>query len=110
MHFFNQTLNKICFCVFLSDVKKLLQLRPLKYRNAQMSVQIYVPPILNTIVITGDLVNEDNLDRLEMYFDSEKKSSGGGVVEESTTFDKETSAIYITFEEAEGNHIQIFYF
>jgi len=94
------------FCVcFLLDVKKLMMLRPLKYRTVQMSVQIYVPPILNTIVVTGVLVNEDNLDRLEIYFDNERKSGGGGVVEESTTFDKDTGAIYITFEEEEGDHI-----
>ena len=92
--------------MFLSDVEKLLKLRPLEYKKVQMSVQIYVPPILTTIVITGpaDLVNEDNIETLEMYFDNERKSSGGGVIEDSSTFDKETGAIYITFEEAEGNH------
>ncbi|WAR21737.1 PAR14-like protein, partial [Mya arenaria] len=68
----------------------------------------------HTIIVKGppDIVNEDCLDSLEMYFDNKRKSGGGGVVEESSTFSAEENAVYLTFEEEEvakrvvnrGNH------
>jgi len=70
-----------------------------------MPVKIYVPPILTTVVVTGDLVIEDDLDTLEMYFDNEIISGGGGVVEKATTVDEATGAIHITFEEEKGSSI-----
>ena len=68
-----------------------------------MPLKIYVPPILTTIVVTGDLVIKDDFNTLEMYFDNERKSGGGGVVEELSAVDIATGAIHITFEEEKGS-------
>ncbi|WAR21733.1 PAR14-like protein, partial [Mya arenaria] len=75
---------------------------------------IYVPKRLDTIIVKGppDIVNENCLDSLEMYFDNKRRCGGGGVVEDSATFSAEENAVYITFEEEEvaqrvvnrGNH------
>ncbi|XP_052770988.1 protein mono-ADP-ribosyltransferase PARP14-like [Mya arenaria] len=97
-----------------SHVEAVLKHCPHHLKRQKVSVQIYVPKRLDTIIVKGppDIVNEDCLDSLEMYFDNKRKSGGGGVVEESSTFSAEENAVYLTFEEEEvakrvvnrGNH------
>ncbi|WAR21766.1 hypothetical protein MAR_015740, partial [Mya arenaria] len=85
----------------VKDAQMVLESRPLCLRNQELSVQIYVPKPLDTIVIKGppDVVNASSLDILELYFDNENRSGGCGIVENKTTFDSENNIAFVTFKD-----------
>ncbi|WAR21762.1 LOW QUALITY PROTEIN: PAR10-like protein [Mya arenaria] len=95
-------------------VELVLHYCPHHLKKQKVSVQIYVPKRLDTIIVKGppDVVNEDCLDSLEMYFDNKKKSGGGGVNKDNSTYSAEGNCVYITFEKEKvaqrvvnrGNH------
>ncbi|WAR21741.1 hypothetical protein MAR_015715, partial [Mya arenaria] len=83
------------------DAQMVLESRPLCMRNQELSVQIYVPKPLDTIMIKGppDVVNANSLDILELYFSNENKSGGMDIIESKTTFDFEKNIAFVTFKE-----------
>ncbi|XP_052770996.1 uncharacterized protein LOC128210685 [Mya arenaria] len=95
-------------------VELVLHYCPHHLKKQKVSVQIYVPKRLDTIIVKGppDVVNEDCLDSLEMYFNNKKKSGGGGVNKDNSTYSAEENCVYITFEKEKvaqrvvnrGNH------
>ncbi|XP_052771004.1 protein mono-ADP-ribosyltransferase PARP10-like [Mya arenaria] len=84
--------------------KMVLETRPLFLKNKELSAQIYVTKPLDTIMIKGpaDVVNENSLDILELYFDNENKSGGSGIVESKHTFDSENNIAFVTYKEQIG--------
>ncbi|XP_052770992.1 uncharacterized protein LOC128210681 [Mya arenaria] len=83
------------------DAQVVLESRPLCLRNQKLSIQIYIPKPLDTIMIKGppDVVSENSLDMLELYFDNENRSGGCGIVENKTTFDSENNIAFVTYKD-----------
>ncbi|XP_053407776.1 protein mono-ADP-ribosyltransferase PARP14-like isoform X2 [Mercenaria mercenaria] len=77
---------------------------PIKMMGQEVEVIVYKPepPVPRcTIEVTGpcSIVCEEQLETLEMYFESFKRSGGGEVVD--CRFDKENNMVLITFENEE---------
>ncbi|XP_052261005.1 protein mono-ADP-ribosyltransferase PARP14-like isoform X1 [Dreissena polymorpha] len=81
------------------DVKTVLDNLPITIKKKEVSVQIYVPKKLCTIIVHGPegFMKEENEDAFEMYFENEKKSGGGDIQEIS--FRPSEKAFYITYKE-----------
>ncbi|KAH3886760.1 hypothetical protein DPMN_010773 [Dreissena polymorpha] len=88
--------------VLISDVKKVLDNRPIQIKKKEVTVQIYVPKKLSTIIVRGpsDIMKEENEETFEMYFENEKKSGGGNI--ETIDFQAKENAFYITFTVEDG--------
>lgn len=74
-------------------------------------VEVYMPeePVpMCTIEVTGpcSIIGEKQLDTLEMYFESEKRSGGGEVAD--SKFDFENNMVLVTFESEEGIIVHFF--
>ncbi|XP_052226217.1 protein mono-ADP-ribosyltransferase PARP14-like isoform X1 [Dreissena polymorpha] len=81
------------------DVKTVLDNLPLTIKKREVSVQIYVPKKLCTVIVRGPegVMKEENDDTFEMYFENEKKSGGDDIHEIS--FRPSEKAFYITYKE-----------
>ncbi|WAR21745.1 hypothetical protein MAR_015719, partial [Mya arenaria] len=90
------------------DAQVVLESRPLCLRNQKLSIQIYIPKPLDTIMIKGppDVVSENSLDMLELYFDNENRSGGCGIVENKTTFDSENNIAFVTYKDERARNTQ----
>ena len=82
-----------------------MEKRPIEIKSQPVDIKVYVPPPEDTIKVQGppEIVNEDNVDALEMYFESKRKSSGDEI--KTIVFKAEESAVFVTFKDENGKLI-----
>ncbi|KAH3785665.1 uncharacterized protein LOC127842585 isoform X2 [Dreissena polymorpha] len=94
------------------DVKTIMNSRPITIKKKEISVNIFTPKTLCTIIVRGpkDIMKAENEETFEMYFENPKRSGGGEVVD--ICFQSKQSVFYITFKDEKvaktvvdkGNH------
>ena len=77
----------------------MLKNKQVKIFNEVVEIKAYSPKPQCTVRITG-LAESVTKDLLELYFESEKKSSGGNV--KDIQLDETEGEAYVTFETEEG--------
>lgn len=88
------------FCI--TDVTTVLDNLPIYVKKTELSVKKYIPNKLCTVIVKGptEIMNLDNEDTFEMYFENEDKSGGGDIA--NIEFRPNENAYYVTFEEEDG--------
>ncbi|XP_052223973.1 uncharacterized protein LOC127839627 [Dreissena polymorpha] len=83
------------------DVKTVLNNRPIKIKQKEVSVQIYVPKKKCIIIVRGpaDIMKAENEDRFEAYFENERKSGGGDITEIVFQSTDNEHVLIVTFED-----------